>query len=56
MWMPTVPVRIQTIILYKYIKGLSWEQTADKMGRNATGESVRKEAERFFQQNADLSA
>lgn len=55
-YVDAVPARIQRIILYKYIKGFSWEQTADKIGRNVTGESVRKETERFFRQNADLSA
>ncbi|MCF2641167.1 RNA polymerase subunit sigma-70 [Roseburia hominis] len=42
------PVRMQRIILYRYMKGLSWEQIATKMGRNATGNSVRMELKRFL--------
>lgn len=47
-FMNLVPVRIQRIIKYKYFEELSWEQVANKLGRKATAESVRKELERFF--------
>lgn len=45
------PARMQRIIRYRFFEGLSWEQTADKIGRNTTGESVRKEFERFMKEN-----
>lgn len=41
--------RIRRIINYKYIDGLSWYDVADKIGRTATSESVRKELERFLE-------
>lgn len=40
--------RIRRIINYKYIEGLSWYDTADKIGKTATSESVRKELERYL--------
>ncbi len=46
-WMNQVPIRMQRIIRYKFFEGMSWEQVAGKMGRNATGESVKKEFQRF---------
>lgn len=48
-WMNTVPMRMQRIIRYKIFEGLSWEETATKIGRKATGEGIRKEFERFFE-------
>lgn len=48
-WMKTIPYRMQRIINYKIFKELSWEDTAKLMGRNATGESVRQEFNRFMQ-------
>lgn len=50
-WMNMSPARMQRIIRYRFFEGLSWEQTADKIGRNTTGESVRKEFERFMKEN-----
>lgn len=47
-WINTIPMRIQRIVRYRYIKGLSWERTADRMGRKATGDGIRKELERFL--------
>lgn len=47
-WMLTIPVRTQRIVRYRYLDGLTWEQVAAKMGRNATADSVRMELERFF--------
>lgn len=47
-WMNTIPIRMQRIIKYKVFDGLSWEQTAAKMGRKATGDSVRKEFTNFL--------
>ena len=39
--------RMRRIIRYRFIDKLSWNEVADKMGGNATGESVRKNFERF---------
>ena len=47
-WMNTIPLRMQRIIKYKIFEGLSWEQTAAKMGRKATAYSVRKEFTNFL--------
>lgn len=48
-WLLTVPIRMQRIIRYKYLVGMTWEQVAVRMGRRATADSVRKELERFFE-------
>ena len=48
MWMLTIPFRSSRIIRYKFFEGSTWEQVAARMGRRATGESVRKEFENFF--------
>jgi DNA-directed RNA polymerase specialized sigma24 family protein len=48
-WMNTIPNRMQRIIRYGIFEGMSWEQVADRLGRKATGESVRKEYERFME-------
>ncbi len=47
-WLLTVPIRMQRIIRYKYLEGLTWEQVATRMGRRATADSVRMELERFL--------
>lgn len=39
--------RIRRIIRYRFIDKLSWNAVADRMGGSATGESVRKNFERF---------
>ncbi len=41
-------VRMQRIIRYRVLEGLSWDGVAAKMGRGATAESVRKEYRRFL--------
>ena len=48
-WLLTIPIRMQRIIKYKIFEGMTWEQTAAKIGRKATGESVKKEFQRFMQ-------
>ena len=48
MWLPAVPLRMQRIIRAHVFNGLTWEETARQMGRRATGESLRKEFERFM--------
>ena len=50
-WMNMVPARLQRIIRYKFFEGLSWEETAVMIGRQATGESVKKEFQRFMKEN-----
>lgn len=42
------PVRIQRIIRFRFFEGMSWEETADRMGRSATGNGLRMELERFL--------
>ncbi|MCI5650370.1 MAG: RNA polymerase subunit sigma-70 [Fusicatenibacter sp.] len=48
-WLNTIPKRMQRIIRYKVFNGLTWEQTASKIGRKATGESIRQEFRRFME-------
>lgn len=50
-WLLTIPIRMQRIIRYKIFEEMTWEQTAVKMGRKATGESVKKEFQRFMEKN-----
>ena len=47
-WMLTIPSRMQRIVKYRYLEGLSWEQVAAKMGRKATADSVRMELNKFL--------
>lgn len=47
-WMLTIPVRMQRIIKYKIFEENTWEQTAAKVGRKATGDSVRMEFNNFM--------
>lgn len=42
---------IRRIIVYKYIDGFSWVQTAQKMGRAYTEEGCRKLCERYMRKN-----
>ena len=48
-WLLTVPIRMQRIIRYKIFEEMTWEQTAEKIGRKATGDGIRKEFERFME-------
>lgn len=50
-WISKAPARMQRIIRYKFFDRLSWEQVADRMGRGATGDSVKKEFQRFLKKN-----
>lgn len=50
-WLLTIPMRMQRIIKYKIFDGLTWEQTAKRIGRKASGESVKKEFQRFMKEN-----
>ena len=47
-WMNTIPQRMQRIIRFRFFQNLSWEETATRMGRNATAGSVKMEYQRFF--------
>ena len=47
-WLLTVPIRMQRIIKYKIFEGMTWEQTAAKIGRKATENGLKKEFERFM--------
>lgn len=46
--MITLPLRMQRIIRYHFFQGLTWGETASRMGRRATAGSVRKEFENYF--------
>ena len=48
-WMLKIPLRRQRIIRYRIFEKNSWEKVAERLGRNATGESVKKEYQRFFE-------
>ena len=50
-WMNSISVRMQRIIRYKIFEKMTWEQVARRLGRRATEESVRKEYNRFFEEN-----
>ena len=47
----SAPPRIQRIIRYRYIKRLSWNETAVKMGEDTAADSIRKEFYRFLKKN-----
>ncbi len=47
-WMLTLSPRMQRIICYHFFDRYTWKETARKMGRKATADSVRKEFENFF--------
>lgn len=47
-WMNTIPVRMQRIIRYKFFEKLSWEETARRIGRRATGDGIRMELNNFM--------
>lgn len=47
-WLNTIPNRMQRIIQYKVFEGMTWEQVATRLGRKATGDSVRMEFNNFM--------
>ena len=47
-WLITIPARMQRIIRYRVFERLSWNEVADKMGRNATADSIRMEYFNFI--------
>lgn len=50
-WLITIPPRMQRIIKYKFFDGDTWEVVAMRIGRNATGDSIRKEFDKFLKEN-----
>lgn len=50
-WMNTIPNRMRRIIRYRIFEGESWEQVAKRLGRKATGDSVKMEYRRFLEKN-----
>lgn len=50
-WINTIPNRMQRIIRYRIFEGESWEQVAKRLGRKATGDSVKMEYRRFLEKN-----
>lgn len=49
-WLNTIPKRMQRIIRYKIFDGLTWEQTAARIGRKATGDAIRMEFNNFIKE------
>lgn len=47
-WMNMIPQRMQRIIKYKIFENLTWQQVAQRMGRDATKDSVRMEFNIFM--------
>jgi len=43
--------RLRRIFEYRYIDQLTWQQVAQKIGNNASEESIRKEHDRFLEKN-----
>ena len=49
-WSIGLSFRMQLIIKYKILDGMTWQQVAAKLGRSATADSVRKEYSRFLKE------
>ena len=49
-WMLTIPMRTQRIIRFRIFQEMTWEEVAVRMGRKATGDSVKKEFYRFMEE------
>ena len=47
-WMLKISSRMQRIVKYRYLEGMTWEQVAAKMGRKAMTDSVRMELNKFL--------
>lgn len=48
-WMKTIPYRMQRIIRYHVFEGLTWDETAAKIGRGCSKDGLKKEFYRFFE-------
>ena len=51
-WMNAAPSRIQRIVRYRYLMGMTWAEAGKKFG-DYTGEAIRKEFSRFMSEDAD---
>lgn len=49
-WMNTIPNRMQRIIKCKIFDELTWQQVAQKIGRKASENGIKKEFERFMKE------
>lgn len=47
-WMLTIPMRMQRIIKMKFFEEKTWGEVANRMGRKATENGIKKEFERFM--------
>lgn len=47
-WLNTIPQRMQRIIRFRFFEGLSWGETAAKIGRKATADGIRMEFTNFM--------
>ena len=47
-WLNTIPQRMQRIIRFRFFEGLSWGETASRIGRKATADWVRMEFTNFM--------
>ena len=47
-WLVSVAPRMERISRYKEWGGMTWEEVAQRIGRKATGEGIRKEFDRFM--------
>ena len=47
-WMLTIPQRMQRIIRYRVFEEMTWTEVAQRMGRRATPDGIRKEFENFM--------
>ena len=47
-WLNTIPQRMQRIIRFRFFEGLSWGETASRIGRKATADGVRMEFTNFM--------
>ena len=47
-WLNTIPQRMQRIIRIRFFEGLSWGETASRIGRKATADGVRMEFTNFM--------
>lgn len=50
-WLNTIPYRKQRLVKLKHFDRKPWEKVAEEMGRDATGEKLRKELENFLKNN-----
>ena len=47
-WLNTIPQRMQRIIRFRFFEGLSWGETATRIGRKATADGIRMEFTNFM--------